>query len=317
MKMSLYRHSWAASAGIALLSACSGNQPTNDGAAAHDDVVTGADAKPVTQAAGEGFAPGESLAFEWSANGFRQLPDQYIWAGSGRRDAGFQPHLSLSVPETDDVVWSSECAAGGNIKSHIYLAAPEPTKANRVRFRFETEKSTRTMEYQAQISNGQFDGVELVLNPNDPMFAEMQTATWAYMQVGEGEKASKLRVSLRRAAQSLASFLPACSASPKPKVIAAAVPAPAVVRYACEGGRKVRATYLGNDTDTPSVRLEIDGAAYLLPQAISGSGARYESSQDKMADKRRSWYTKGKDAVFTESAWSEVDDETVLRCLEP
>jgi ABC-type glycerol-3-phosphate transport system substrate-binding protein len=32
-------------------------------------------------------APRESLARDWSANGFEQLPDQYQWIGSGKRAA--------------------------------------------------------------------------------------------------------------------------------------------------------------------------------------------------------------------------------------
>jgi membrane-bound inhibitor of C-type lysozyme len=312
--MRVSRKAWllgSATATALLLQACSALAPADEdggGSASADGVATsqakdGANAK-------DGFAPGDSLAFEWSANGFEQLPSQYQWTGSGRRDEGFEPNFSLSVPETDDVVWSSSCTADGKIASRILFAPPKSMKNNRVTFKFETDKSTRTLKYDAKyIPDGQFDGFEIVQSANDQMFAEMKQATWSYMQMGDGDDAVKLRISLANAGKALNTFLPACSRSGK----RAATTASPVVSYACEGGRVAKATYLGNDTDTPVVRLEVDGEVLLLPQAVSGSGIRYESEGGDNSGKRLAWLSKGDQAFLVESDGA---DEKTLSCRE-
>lgn len=285
-----------------LLQACSGSnsaeEASDDGAAATADAAT--------VAAGE--EPGESLAFEWSANGFEQLPAQYKWTGSGRRDEGFEPNFSLSVPETDDVIWSSGCMAGGKVKTVIYFTPPEKMQGNRATLRFETDKSPRTLEYTARyVADGQMDGFELVQSAQDPMFAEMRAGTWAYVHVGEGTDGTKLRIALNGAARGLGAFLPACSGAKK----VATAPKSAPVLYACDDGRGVKATYMGNDTDTPVVRVEVDGQVHLLSSAVSGSGALYESD----GDKKRSWHTKAKDGVWQESA-ADGSNEVSTNCRE-
>lgn len=298
-----------------LLQACSAPSPA-DGAARESTAAP--ESAPSGAASGAaGFEPGESLAFEWSANGFEQLPAQYKWTGSGKRDADFQPNLSLSVPETDDAVWSSSCEADGRVTTQMYFAAPKTMKNGRASFSFETDTSTKTLEYEVKHNpSGQYEGFDLVQNVDDPMFADMQSGAWAYVQIGEGSGAIKQRISLAGAAKSLKEFLPACRAQKKP---VAAAPRPPAVTYQCKDGRIAHATYLGNDTDTPVVRLEIGDAIHLLSQVVSGSGARYDDTHDKQGDKRRTWHNKGKGSLFIESAWDDLDgaNETIVYCLEP
>lgn len=285
-----------------LLQACSGSNSAED--ASGDGATATADA--ATVAAGE--EPGESLAFEWSANGFEQLPAQYKWTGSGRRDQDFEPNFSLSVPETDDVIWSSGCMAGGKVRTAIYFTPPQKMLGNRATLRFETDKSPRTLAYEARyVADGQMDGFELVQSVQDPMFAEMRAGTWAYVHIGEGADGTKLRIALSGAARGLGAFLPACSGAKR----AAATPRSAPVLYACDDGRGVKATYMGNETDTPVVRVEVDGQVHLLSSAVSGSGALYESD----GDKKRSWHTKSKDGVWQESA-ADGSNEVSTSCRE-
>lgn len=47
---------------------------------------------------------------------------------------------------------------------------------------------------------------------DDPMFAELRSGDWAYLQVGEGDDAAKLRVSLKGARAAWDAFLPICKA---------------------------------------------------------------------------------------------------------
>jgi membrane-bound inhibitor of C-type lysozyme len=245
-----------------------------------------------TQAASADAEPGTSLAFEWSANSFEQLEARYQWSGSGIRDDVFEPNLSLSVPETDDAIWSSSCAPGGKVETRLYLAPPKGMQGNRATFRFETDRSAATLSYPARyVADGQYDGFEIVQSANDPMFADMKAGKWAYIQIGEGSDATKLRVSLAGAAKSLAAFLPACSGAK----VAKAAPSSTTANYTCDDGRAITASYLGNDTDTPVVRLSVEGEVVLLPQTISGSGARYEGEVSGM---RYQWLTKAEDGVL-------------------
>jgi membrane-bound inhibitor of C-type lysozyme len=310
MKNLNYSALLGAVAAMILLQACSNSKTESESVTVADT----ADNSLVSDT--EGFAPGESLAFEWRANGFEQLPSQYKWMGTGKRDDVYQPNFSLSVPETDDIVWSSECVAGGKVKSHIYFVPPKDMKGNQASFKFETDQSTKMLKYPAKyVASGEYDGFEIVQNANDRMFTEMKAGGWAYMQIGEGAKATKLRISLANAAKALNAFLPACASSKKQ----AAVAKTSTVRYSCEDGRVAKATYMGNDTDTPVVRLEIGDERYLLSQAVSGSGARYDNSQGEKSGKRRTWHNKGKGSLFIESEWDDVDgnDETIIHCAAP
>lgn len=253
-----------------------------------------------------------SLAFEWSANGFEQIDARYQWSGSGVRDDVFEPNLSLSVPETDDAIWSSSCTAGGKVETQLYLAPPKGMKGNQAVFRFDTDQSSGTRTYPARyVANGQYDGFAIVQSASDSMFTDMKAGKWAYIQIGEGSAATKLRVSLAGAKRSLGAFLPACSGAAK---AARPVAATTTAAYLCEDGRAITANYLGNDTDTTVARLTIDGQVVLLAQAISGSGARYEGES---SGKRITWLTKGDDGFLIAAGVDDADgaSEQTARCL--
>jgi len=302
MRRSPHRAAAALAAGVMwLTTACSG--PPEDSAPAGE-----ASGTPAAIAEAE---PGTSLAFEWSANGFEQIEARYQWSGSGVRDDVFEPNFSLSVPETDDVIWSSACAAGGKVETRLYLAPPKGMQGNRATFRFETDSSATTLVYPARyVADGQYDGFAIVQSASDPMFTEMKQGQWAYIQIGEGSDATKLRVSLDKAARSLNAFLPACSGTAK-----AAQPASATVTasYVCEDGRTIVASYLGNDSATAVVRLAIGEEVLLLPQAVSGSGARYET---KVAGKTYQWLTKAEQGTLIVGSADDALDgaEQITNC---
>ncbi len=156
---------------------------------------------------------GLSLATDWSANGFEQLGQQYEWGGSGARGGGLEPHFWLAAPETDDTLWSSECADGGKVKTTIYLPRPADHFGDSINLRFETDISKATLDYPATyVSGQQSDGFEFIQGANDPMFADMKTGKWAYVQLGEGPLATRLRMSLTNTGNALDAFLPACVA---------------------------------------------------------------------------------------------------------
>lgn len=189
-----------------LVQACGNEAPTADNRT--DRAPSAAGESPVPL----GAAPAASLAFEWSANGFEQVDARYHWTGSGIRDDVFQPNLSLSVPETDDAIWSSSCAAGGKVETQLYLAPPKALKGSRAILRFETDQSAKTLTYPVRyVADGQYDGFVIVQSADDPMFAAMKAGKWAYIQIGEGSDAIKLRIPLANAARALGAFLPACS----------------------------------------------------------------------------------------------------------
>jgi membrane-bound inhibitor of C-type lysozyme len=293
---------------VALLSGCSGGDKAEKAASQDGNANL---TTPTTASTEQGFAPGESLAFEWSANGFEQLQARYVWMGSGKRDDVYQPNFSLSVPETDDILWSSSCEAGGKVKTQMYFAPPKNMKGNRASIQLETDASAKTLSYPAKyIASGQFEGFEIIQSASDPMFVDMKKGQWAYVQIGEGSDATKLRISLSNAAKSLNAFLPACSVKAAAKPTAATASA----TYACEDGRTVKASYMGNDTDTPVVRLYVDGEMLLLPQTMSGSGARYES---EAAGKKYYWLTKAKEGVFIVGDVDDIEGTTekTVRCV--
>lgn len=300
------REALMAGLAMALLAACSGAQE-------RDGPMSGeSDEEPLAAATQDAPEPGTSLAFEWSANGFEQVGGVYKWTGSGVRDDVFQPHFALSVPETDDAIWSSSCASGGKVETRLYLAPPKGMKDNRATFRFETDRSAATRSYPARyVADGQYDGFAIVQPADDPMFAEMRAGQWAYIQIGEGSDAAKLRVALAGADRALGAFLPACTGEAEQAARPAAVST--TVAYACEDGTRLTASYLGNDTDTPVVRLVIDGKVELLPQTVSGSGARYEGES---AGVRISWLTKADDGVLVmaDAADTAGGSEQTRRC---
>lgn len=256
---------------------------------ASEQAVAAAEESPVPETA----EPGTSLALEWSANGFEQVAEQYKWSGSGKRDDVFQPNLSLGVPETDDTIWSSSCEAGGKVTTRLFLAPPKGLERGRATFRFETDQSTRTLAYPARyVADGQYDGFVMTQSASDPMFAEMKAGRWVYIQIGEGSDATKLRIALTGAKKALDAFLPACSAArPAAQPKAASL----TQRYACEDGRKIAATYVGNDSDSTTVRLALGESELVLPQAPSGSGARYQAD---VAGQTFQWLTKADQGIL-------------------
>jgi membrane-bound inhibitor of C-type lysozyme len=241
--------------------------------------------------------PGTSLAFEWSANGFEQVGGDYTWTGSGVRDDVFEPHFALSVPETDDAIWSSSCAGGGKVETRLYLAPPKGMQGNRATLRVETEAAGVTRSYPVRyVADGQYDGFALVQNASDPMFADLKAGGWAYVQIGKGSDAAKLRIALTGAKKALDAFLPACAAArPEARPEAGSAAASLTETYICEDGQQITATYLGNDSDTPTVRLAIGERKLELLQAPSGSGARYQA---EVAGKTFQWLTKAEQGTL-------------------
>lgn len=288
-----------------LLQACGNEAPPADNRT--DRAPSAAGESPGSQ----GAAPATSLAFEWSANGFEQVEEQYQWSGSGIRDDVFEPNLSLSVPETDDGIWSSSCAAGGKVETRLYLAPPKAMKGGRAIFRFETDQSAKTLTYPARyVADGQYDGFVIVQSADDPMFAAMKVGKWAYIQIGEGSGAIKLRISLAKAARALGGFLPACS---KTTTTAKPIAATVTASYACKDGRTITASYLGNDSATAVVRLAIGEEVLLLAMAVSGSGARYASN---VAGKKIQWLTKADQGILilADADGAAGSSEQILNC---
>jgi membrane-bound inhibitor of C-type lysozyme len=215
------------------------------------------------------------------------------------------------VPETDDAIWSSSCTSGGKVETRLYLAPPKGLKDGRATLRFETDQSAKTLSYPARyVANGQYDGFALTQSASDPMFAEMKTGGWAYIQIGEGSDATKLRISLAKAAKALDAFLPACSRAAKPAQTTAAT---VTKSYACEDGRTITASYLGNETATPVVRLAIGDEVLLLSQVVAGSGVRYESNG---ASNKVQWLTKADQGILVIEAasGSEGTTEQITNC---
>lgn len=270
-----------------LVQACGNEAPTADNRTNRAPSAAG------ESLGSQGAAPATSLAFEWSANGFEQVDEQYQWSGSGIRDDVFEPNFSLSVPETDDVIWSSSCAAGGKVETRLYLASPKAMKGGRAIFRFETDQSAKPLTHPVRyVADGQYDGFVIVQSADDPMFAAMKASKWAYLQIGEGSDAIKLRISLANASRALGAFLPACSRTTRTAQPTAAT---VTASYACEDGRTITASYLGNDSATPVVRLAIGEEVLLLSQAVSASGARYASN---VAGKNIQWLTKADQGIL-------------------
>ncbi len=71
------------------------------------------------------------------------------------------------------------------------------------------------------------------------------------------------------------------------------------VRYACENGDRILATYYElSDGSLSFVKVRLPGGkVYTLPQALSASGARYTDDRELV------WWTKG------DSAFAEVRDD--------
>jgi membrane-bound inhibitor of C-type lysozyme len=64
----------------------------------------------------------------------------------------------------------------------------------------------------------------------------------------------------------------------------------ATVSYFCADGRRLAVTYV-NDLEPGSARVVVAGNAYVLPQVVSGSGARY-------SDGKITWWNKGREGTL-------------------
>jgi membrane-bound inhibitor of C-type lysozyme len=64
----------------------------------------------------------------------------------------------------------------------------------------------------------------------------------------------------------------------------------ATVSYFCADGRRMAVTYV-NDLDPGSARVVVAGNTYVLPQVMSGSGARY-------SDGKITWWNKGREGTL-------------------
>jgi|GEM_PF-6108473 len=156
--------------------------------------------------------PGGGLSFEWSANGFETLSDDFKWEGNG----GNNPGVSLAIPETDNFVWISQCDSG-KVKTHFLLAPESLELGDETTLQFETDK-TPLRTYPIEVGPLPFgDGAHagamspvLVQSIDDPMFTDLTMGEWGYFQVGEGDNAAKLRVNLWGSISAWNGFIPAC-----------------------------------------------------------------------------------------------------------
>jgi membrane-bound inhibitor of C-type lysozyme len=77
----------------------------------------------------------------------------------------------------------------------------------------------------------------------------------------------------------------------------------ATVKYTCTGGKTIDATYYEERVD---LTLS-DGRSLSLPQAMSGSGARYANADESFV-----FWSKGNDAFVTEG---DLDKPTFADCV--
>jgi membrane-bound inhibitor of C-type lysozyme len=134
---------------------------------------------------------------------------------------------------------------------------------------------------------GEFDNAGAMMSVDDTLMCSFQILKPADKKApgAQGNTGARYQMSPGVAPLNY-SGVPACSAA-RP----AAPPKAASVTqsYSCEDGRTIAATYIGNDSDTPTVRLAIGEGELVLPQAPSGSGARYQAD---VAGQTYQWLTK-------------------------
>lgn len=163
-------------------------------------------------------AAGNSIAFEWSANGFIEIDRELVWSGRGGRNAG----MSFAIPETDAFFWITECKKG-EAWNYIQMARLEDKIGEQDFLQFETDNSPLS-GYYADVAALPFgDGgpnsptILLKLKPQNQLFAEMAKGNWLYIQRGRGDDAIKRRLSLKGSAAAIRAFQSGCAASaPKP-----------------------------------------------------------------------------------------------------
>lgn len=172
-----------------------------------EDVDNPLDDLPARANRADGTIEDTPLSFEWSANGFEQLPSQYIWGG-GKDDSG-GAFAQLGVPETDDLVFSASCDGGG-VLSYILLYDREPKKGMWENFMVEVEgQPARSYEVYG-LEYGEGVAFSLRLPSDDPIFAEMASGQWAYWQMGSDSGRGKIRVSLKGARGPMRDLMERC-----------------------------------------------------------------------------------------------------------
>ncbi len=90
------------------------------------------------------------------------------------------------------------------------------------------------------------------------------------------------------------------------------------VRYSCENGAAVLARYSEDADGESKVTLDLAGRVFKLDQAMSGSGARYETDKGMSPGKRLIWLTKAEDGILIEADLDDHDgsSETAVNCQE-
>lgn len=149
--------------------------------------------------------PGNSIAVGWSANGFVQLPNRYEWMGGADEDAFF----GLGVPETDDRVWISRCD-NGELVSTVFVNDDKLADNAKSTLKVETDV-TALQSYPVQAAESGMGPAYQIRNAagTGPL-TQMVKGDWLYLQMGEGDGAGKVRISLAGAREKAAAMLKAC-----------------------------------------------------------------------------------------------------------
>ncbi len=151
------------------------------------------------------------LAFEWSANGYESLPSDFEWSSYSGEDTGF----TLSVPETDNFVWTAECNSGV-VANWIALAPPGIAMGDTGSLKLEVEGNP-TREFTVRIGSLPFgDGGAGSVAPvvdipkNAAIYSDMKAGQWLYIWMQVNGQEAKLRAPLTKAKSSLNAALGAC-----------------------------------------------------------------------------------------------------------
>ncbi len=92
------------------------------------------------------------------------------------------------------------------------------------------------------------------------------------------------------------------------------------VRYSCEGGKTIDATYMGKGASgASSVVLDWNGEKYELARAVSASGARYtgRDGPDRASHGLQWWEAKGEASLGAFTSKDLVDTRPLLMDCRP
>ena len=94
-------------------------------------------------------------------------------------------------------------------------------------------------------------------------------------------------------------------------------PAPAI-RYTCENGKTAIAHYVESGAGVQRLNLEVGGQEFGLGQAMSASGARYETDTALPSGRKLVWWSKGNSAMLIEHdpQDAEGDSDLIVNCKE-